>query len=498
MNGMSAEKSTRNEAAELLESVAELGLPQPEVVRVPTHARRRQAFERFARATAAGEVTVPPQLLRGRQRRRHIRDTVTEDHVVRMHLAPWAVREKFRELAADRFTFFRGTALLYYRDLAGSDAGLPVVPTVGDVHPENYGVLPGADGRPVFSINDMDEAWMAPFTWDLHRGAVGFALAGEQLGMKRKKAMKVAGRFIGGYFDGIADCLNEPEAVTRRITTENAPGVIEPFLAKASRSRKKFLAKRIDFDTLTFREDDRVQRRPELIDRLRVAVQDYARTVDHGEDRERPRDFFRIHDAAIRTRSGTASRGLARFWVLVQGWGSAPEEKVILELKMARHSSLDGLSPVDGDGDVGADVILGESTAGRIATAFEAFVADGDPLYGFIEIAGISFVVRERSPQKVNVDVADFDPKGLKKYARLCGRILARQHVRAEQRLSGSESGVPGQILRAGHVHVFHADAEEFVAELLDRIDADFRLFSEDVERGAYEVLSLSELSDKG
>lgn len=477
-----------DDAAALLRSVAELGLPQPEPARLPAHARRREAFAEYARTTAAGGVTVPPQLLTGRERRLHIRGTVIEDHVVRMQLAPGAVREKFRELAADRFTFFRGTALLYYRDIAGRDAELPVVPTVGDVHPENYGVLPGADGGPVFSINDMDEAWMAPFTWDLHRGAVGFALAGEQLGRKRRKAMRIAGRFIAGYFDGIAACLEDPEEMTRRVTPDNAPAVVRPFLDKAGRPRKKFLARLIDGETLTFRETDRVQRRPEVISRLRVAVQEYARRV---EDREpegtRPKDFFRIHDAAIRTRSGTASRGLARFWVLVEGWGPRAQDKVILELKMARHSSLDGLAPVDGTDDP----VTGGGPAERIATAFDAFVADGDPLYGFADIAGISFVVRERGPQKVNVDVSDFDPKGLKKYATLCGRILARHHVRADQRLGGVESRVPEQILRAGHVGVFHADAEDFVAEHLDRLDTDFRLFSEDVDRGAYEVLEL-------
>lgn len=478
-----------DDAATLLRSVAALGLPQPEPAQLPAHARRRKAFERFARATAAGEVTVPPQLLTGRERRLHIRNTVLEDHVVRMQLAPGAVREKFRELAADKFTFFRGTALLYYRDLAGLDAELPVVPTVGDVHPENYGVLPGADGEPVFSINDMDEAWMAPFTWDLHRGAVGFALAGQQLGMKRKKAMKVADRFTAGYFDGIAACLEDPGEMTRRVTSADAPKVVRPFLVKAARPRKEFLAKRIDFDQLTFREDDRVERRPEMIGRLRVAVQEYARRVERREGAgTRPRDFFRIFDAAIRTRSGTASRGLARFWVLVQGWGPRPEDKVILELKMARHSSLDGLAPVEG-GD--HDPVTGKGPAERIATAFDAFVGDGDPLYGFADIAGISFVVRERSPQKVNVDVADFDPGELKKYAKVCGRILARHHVRADQRLGGAQSQVPEQILRAGHVGVFHADAEDYVADLLERVNADFRLFREDVDRGAYEALSL-------
>ena len=34
--------------------------------------------------------------------------------------------------------------------------------------------MPNEDGAPFFGVNDFDEAWVAPFSYDVKRGAVGF------------------------------------------------------------------------------------------------------------------------------------------------------------------------------------------------------------------------------------------------------------------------------------------------------------------------------------
>lgn len=470
--------------AELLESVASLGLPTPTPATVPAHRRRRGEFETYSREVARGDVEVPPEMLTGRHRRLHVRDTVIEDHLLRMQLVPSAVSSKFADIARSPFPFFRGTAMLYYRDLAGSDAHLPFVPTVGDVHPENFGVLPGADGEPLFSINDMDEAWMAPFTWDLGRGAVGFALAAIEGGASRKKAIKVAKQFVAAYLDGVEKCVADPEEATRRVSGDDAPKVIRRYMKKAGRSRESFLRKRIDFDELNFRETNRVRRRPGLTPLIDDAVRRYSRRVRPSSAKdELPKDFFRIHDVAIRTGSGTASRGLSRFWVLVEGWGKSAEDKVILELKMSRHSVLDGLAPKQGSAS-GIDDEF--DPAKRIADAFDAFIIDGDPLYGYTDIEGVSFLVRERSPQKVNVDAGDFDTSELKKYAKLCGRMLARQHVRADRFLNGKGSDVAARILGAGHTNIFLFDTLELVDEQVDTVLRDHAMFAADHAAGAF------------
>lgn len=460
----------------LLAEVAKFGLPTPDHPAVPRYATHREGFTQLAQALAGGSVLIPPQLLTGRDRRRHIRNTIIEDHVVRMQLVPDAVRTKLDDLASDPFLFFRGTALLFYRDLVGSDFHLPGAPVVGDVHPENFGILPGADGEPIFSVNDLDEAWMAPFTWDVERGAVGFGLAAQQAGARKKKTAKIVRAFIEGYFSSISECVDNPELAGHHITAEDAPKAIRPFFRKAQRDRAGYLDKRIDSATWTFRGDQRTHRHPELIEALRPSLDAYA---------DAKKRSFRALDLAIRRGSGTASRGLTRFWVLVEELIDDQPHHLILELKMSRPSSLEGLVP-DPEGEWVPD-----SPAQRIALAFNAFVKDGDPYYGFTEIAGISFLVRERDPQKVNISVGVMDDDDLKDYAALCGRVLGRQHARADGVMRASiSSGEPlaERIMRAAASDVFRADTEEFALDYLTRLNRDFELFREDLGRGAFGV----------
>lgn len=451
---------------------------------VPAHVDRSAGFADFAHAVGRGGVATPPYLLTGRRRRQYIRDTVLEDHRRRMHVVPEAVAGKLRDIAADPFSFFRGTALLYFRDIAGTDSHLKTIPCVGDLHPENFGILPGAEGHPLFSANDFDEAWPAPFSWDVQRGAVGFAMQTFASGFGPKKRRKVARDYIRGYTDGVEECLADPDAARTSIREDNAPDCLVPFFRKADRSRKKFLKKRIDSDaeagTVTFTETDRVTRRPELTDTLRPVVRRYA---DNIAPKYRPENFFEVRDVAVRTGSGTASRGLPRFWVLVEGWGPAAQDKVIIELKLSRHSVMKGLVPTPQDSPY--------TEAERTAQAFDLFVIDGDPLYGHVDISGLDFLVRERSPMKVNVDASSFDYHELREYAQVCGVQTAHLHARAQ---GDQDNGALDHVSRQIHADVFISDTETFVEDTVRQVIEDHRLFCEDLELGAFDTIGTFDL----
>ena len=65
--------------------------------------------------------------------------------------------------------------------MVGQDSLMPTVMALGNVHRENFRIMPDVNGAPIFgvndfdeTINDFDETIYAPFTWDLKRGAVGF------------------------------------------------------------------------------------------------------------------------------------------------------------------------------------------------------------------------------------------------------------------------------------------------------------------------------------
>lgn len=445
---------------------------------LPAHADRADAFRRYAELRAAGEVEVAPHLLGPRERRHHVRNTLVEDHAVRLLDTPEAVATKFAILAASPFSFFRGTALLYYRDHAGVDGHLPAVFCIGDVHPENFGIMPSAAGHPFFAPNDFDEAWIAPFTYDTGRGAVGFWMAAKERELSRKARRAVVRAFVEGYLAGLVAFAADDSEDTHQITAATAPAVLGPAFAKAGRARADFLAKRVDPDGHRFLPDERIEPRPDLVAVLQPVVDAYAATLA-----PRPEGFFRVHDVALRHGGGTASRGLARFWVLLDGPTPAPTDDVIVELKMARRSALYGLVP--------ATSFDARTSAERIALAHSEFLVDGDPLYGAAEIEGRSFVVRERSPMKVNISVAGHGAAELIEYADICGRALAQTHARSESHLVDAGLEGPGaelDILRVVQPSVFVADTIEWAEEGGERVLSDHRLFCEDLERGAFDA----------
>lgn len=144
-----------------------------------------------------------------------MRETLRDDHGNRIARHSEGAAAKFDKLAGSVFSSFRGTCLLFYRDMAGEDAPMPAVFALGDVHPTNFGVMPSADNVPIFGVNDFDEAHYAPFTWDLKRGAVGFLLAAEEEGGHRRSRQ----RAIARHFRPATSTRSTDSPATARRTT---------------------------------------------------------------------------------------------------------------------------------------------------------------------------------------------------------------------------------------------------------------------------------------
>ncbi|MEP6549976.1 MAG: DUF2252 family protein, partial [Gemmatimonadales bacterium] len=71
---------------------------------------------------------------------------------------------KYREMCKSPFSFFRGSAHLFWEDLATRKGVLPNSPLVwacGDLHLENFGSFQSNNGLAYFDLNDFDEAALA-------------------------------------------------------------------------------------------------------------------------------------------------------------------------------------------------------------------------------------------------------------------------------------------------------------------------------------------------
>lgn len=88
--------------------------------------------------------------------------------------------QKHRRMAESPFVFLRGTFYRWVQLWPGVCAALadaPVVPTVGDLHVENFGTWRDLEGRLVWGVNDVDEACALPYTADLVRLSTSAVLA---------------------------------------------------------------------------------------------------------------------------------------------------------------------------------------------------------------------------------------------------------------------------------------------------------------------------------
>ncbi|MFR9804899.1 DUF2252 domain-containing protein [Pseudonocardia sp. RS010] len=439
---------------------------------------RVDAFSTLAEARAHGEMVLVPRMLTGNDRRMHVRETVREDHENRIASGDLDARAKFDKLARSVFHFFRGTNLLFYRDLVGEDARVPTVLCLGDVHPGNFGVMPSADNVPIFGVNDFDDAFYAPFTWDLKRGSVGFLLAAEEKGGHgARKQRAIAERFVRGYAEGIAGYAADGREETEQLRLDNAPPLIAELIADSlGTTRAEWLGDLLDEGRTGFRTSRELvpmsSRRAEFQEIVDRYVTDNEVPVPERAGR------MRVKDVAERHGAGTASLGLTRYFVLLEGPRADGTDDLLLEFKRARNSALDGLVPpsgyeVDGRGD-------------RIRHAQRVHLVNGDVFYGSARIDGESFMARERAPYRDDISMKSLSTRGWKDYATICGRVLAHTHALSDETGNVDYDVEPAILDAIGCRELFVDDVLRFAEEAAARLRRDHEYFVADHELGAF------------
>jgi hypothetical protein len=113
---------------------------------------------------------------------------------------------KHANMALAPFPFFRATFyrwLQLWTEVCGDLAKAPTVLGVGDLHIENFGTWRDEEGRLIWGVNDLDEAWPASYTLDLARLTTSAYLAiwGEHLSLTRRQAAEAIEE---GYRDALA------------------------------------------------------------------------------------------------------------------------------------------------------------------------------------------------------------------------------------------------------------------------------------------------------
>src|SRR3954465_4881596 len=153
---------------------------------------------------------------------------------------PAAFRRKFRKMAASPFAFYRGSAPLFYADQTGGDAGDSFLDERtsrgwihGDLHAGNFGTYMNSSGQLVFNVNDFDEAYVGPFSWDLKRFAASVALIGYQKALSDDSITALVTAFARSYLTELRAIPAGGDDAIGSITLENADGVLRRVLQEA-------------------------------------------------------------------------------------------------------------------------------------------------------------------------------------------------------------------------------------------------------------------------
>ena len=180
---------------------------------------------------------------------------------------PRAFRRKFRKMAQDPFSFYRGSACLFYADVAGAedryaDERTSRVWIHGDLHAENYGTYLNDAGILVFDVNDFDEAYLGHFTWDLKRMAASLALLGFVKALSDDTIRALIETYARAYAEQV-ETFHHGEDEEFRLTLDNTEGALHAVLVEARlKSRWQMLERMtaVEDDDRAFKDGPGVRR----------------------------------------------------------------------------------------------------------------------------------------------------------------------------------------------------------------------------------------------
>jgi uncharacterized protein (DUF2252 family) len=343
---------------------------------------------------------------------------------------PAAFRTKFRKMAADPNAFYRGSACLFYADVADvedpwADERTSRVWIQGDLHAENFGTYMDGNGILVLDVNDFDEAYLGHFTWDVMRMAASVAMHGWQKALPDQTISDLVVGYATAYVDQVRKFARTDRDHEFSLRLDTTDGVVHDVLLNARlASRLGLLDKLTELDGFErrFRDGPGVRRPKKTeLDGVLKAYAAYQGTVPKRENA--PRIMFDVKDVVARQGFGVGSAGLPAYNVLIEGHTQALENDIVLSIKQGNVAAP---SRVVDDEHIRSYF---EHHGHRTAVSQRALQAHADPLLGYTAVGGVGYVVSELSPYATDLDWADLDePDEIGPVLDYLGRATARIH----------------------------------------------------------------------
>ncbi|MGD6746017.1 DUF2252 domain-containing protein [Streptomyces sp. BH106] len=399
---------------------------------------------------------------------------------------PAAFRVKFRKMAASAFAFYRGTACLFYGDVEREQHGGPYLDERtsrvwihGDLHAENFGTYMDSTGRLIFNVNDFDEAYVGPFTWDLKRFAASMALVGYSKALSDEQITDLVRTYAAAYRERIhALATGAKSDEVPPFTLDTADGPLLEALRDA-RSLTRFgllesMTEIREFERRFAEGGGSIELDAATRYKVLAAFDGYLETLPEAS-LSRP-DSYRVKDVVGRRGIGIGSAGLPSYNILLEGNSDALENDVVIYMKQAQTPAVSR--------HITDPAIRGyfQHEGHRTVISQRALQAHADPWLGWTELDGAGQLVAEISPYAVDLDWGDIDEyEEIAAVVADLGRATATMHAAADDQ--SGESLVPFSTERAIDAAIA-ADEEGFAPLLVDfahsygaRARADHQIF---------------------
>ena len=401
-------------------------------------------------------------------RQKEIVDVLMEAFSGLMSADPDAFRNKFRKMAASPFTFYRGSACLFYADMdkredrwANDRTGRIWIQ--GDLHAENFGTYMDGDGVLIFDVNDFDEAYLGHFTWDLQRMVASVALLGWTKAISDEDLAALISTYVRAYMEQVNSFVENDRDHEFSLRLNTTEGWVRQLLQEARLNTRVDLLERTTLIEENF--DRRFRRGPGVRDleddekaKVQEAFKAYLETIP---DAKRSRSLnYEVKDVVGRKGFGIGSAGLPAYNILVEGPTQALENDVVLSMKqgnVAAPSRVVHDERVEG---------YFEHHGHRTAVSQRALQAHADPWLGHTELDGVGFVVSELSPYVEDIEWSDLtEPEDISPVLDYLGRATAKVHCVADE---DSDPTLVGFQTEDEISAVISGKEDEFVEEMVD------------------------------
>ncbi|WP_026211961.1 DUF2252 domain-containing protein [Longispora albida] len=412
-------------------------------------------------------------------------DVLTAEFGAGIAADPAAFRRKFRKMAASPFAFYRGSACLFYADLAEEDPSAKYLNEQtsrvwihGDLHAENFGSYMNAHGVYVFNVNDFDEAYVGPFTWDLMRFAASVALIGYAKALSDAAITGLVEGFAHSYLSELRALAAGGDDAIGSLTLDNTSGPLHEALQRA---RLRTRVSLLDAQTTIENYDRRFTVADGVFpidsvtaEAVREAFAAYLATLPAAQTRRQSE--YTIKDIVLRKGVGIGSAGLPSYNLLLEGPTQALENDVIIYMKQAQAPAVSRV--IDDERVRGYFTDQGH----RTAESQRALQAYADPWLGHTQLGGIGQLVAEVSPYATDLDWSELsEPDDVRQVITYLGRAAARMHSVADDESShdlvtfSTEEAIAAQI--GGDDEGFATMLAEFAHSYGEKARQDHQIF---------------------